>query len=86
MIKKYKNRHGEILSFNIKKDKSVEVTDFYQGSLRVGMNDDKVISMVDPSGGPYLQIGINLKYLLGDKVDIEIKTLGLKDGKIIING
>lgn len=54
----YHNRYGDAITFE-----HVGNEVFMRGGkwLRYGYDDDKTITMVDPSGGPYIELGNNLK-------------------------
>jgi hypothetical protein len=45
-------------------------------------SDRETIDMVDPSGGPYLAIGNNLKHFFGDKIDRIIDKIKIGEDKI----
>jgi hypothetical protein len=45
-------------------------------------SDTKTIDMVDPSGGPYLTVGSNLKYFFNDKVDRIVDKIKIGEDKI----
>lgn len=53
----YKNRYGSIYTFTPDKDKNV----IWEGDFdyhRYSYDDNNNITMVDPSGGPYLSVGM----------------------------
>ena len=45
-------------------------------------SDRETINMVDPSGGPYLTVGSNLKLFFGDTIDRIIKKIKVGEDKI----
>ena len=45
-------------------------------------SDRETIDMVDPSGGPYLAVGNNLKHFFGDKIDRIIDKIKIGEDKI----
>ena len=54
--KLFRNRYGDTMSFEKLDDKSI----LWRGSIshtRISVDDDGVITMVDPSGGPYIEKG-----------------------------
>ena len=56
---KYTNRYGDEYTFTILKDKDI----LWQGPfehLRFSKDDNENITMVDPSGGPYIEAGESL--------------------------
>ena len=59
-MKKYKNRYGDIFTFEVNERGNID----WKGNFeycRTGYNDNPDdITMVDPSGGPYIGIGDNM--------------------------
>ena len=52
--------------------------------MRYGIaDDDKTITMVDPSGGPYIELGNNLNafWPKGEYQDLIIESISLKNGE-----
>jgi hypothetical protein len=45
-------------------------------------SDRETIDMVDPSGGPYLTVGSNLKSFFGDKTDRIVEKIKVGEDKI----
>jgi hypothetical protein len=45
-------------------------------------SDRETIDMVDPSGGPYITVGSNLKYFFGDKIDRIVEKIKVGTDKI----
>jgi len=45
-------------------------------------SDTKTIDMIDPSGGPYITRGSNLKPFFGDKIDRIVKEIKIDEDKI----
>lgn len=74
---KFKNRYGDTVEFiKIKKntyefsvkDESGNPTQYW----RYGWDDDGIITMVDPSGGPYISIGTDINNLIPEHTDKEL--------------
>ncbi len=60
---KYTNRYGDEYTFTILKDKDI----LWQGPfehLRFSKDDNDNITMVDPSGGPYISKGDMLSHII----------------------
>lgn len=85
MTTTYINRYGDEIIFNQVSDKEIHVTGYNPAYLRQGregFNTDKII-MVDPSGGPYMSVGTNLKNYFNDKTDRIISEININENKII---
>lgn len=73
----YKNRYGDIFTFEVNERGNID----WKGNFeycRTGYNDNPADTiMVDPSGGPYIGIGDNMK-----QFDLEGKVNGFiwRDG------
>ena len=85
----YKNRYRDSIMFEIdeKNPKRVFMTGFNPLGLRVGFEESPDNpNMVDPSGGPYLTIGADLRMFYGkeDKAPMLITGFTVEDTKIII--
>lgn len=82
----YTNRHKDKIVFTHKGD-----TVTMEGGkwVRWSYDDDNVITMVDPSGGPYIELGNNLKefWPKGEYQDLIIKEIELDNytGTIIFH-
>jgi len=46
--------------------------------------DKNIISMFDPSGGPYIEINSNLKYYFNQKEDLIVKNIKVNDDHVIL--
>jgi len=44
--------------------------------------DKNIISMFDPSGGPYIEINSNLKYYFNQKEDLIVKNIKVNDDHV----
>ena len=65
------NRYGEKIVFDTLDDRTVKMSGYEPDFLRYGY-DSKGINMVDPSGGPYITLGMTVN---GQKiVSIRVET------------
>lgn len=73
-IATYTNRDGDKITFTHEGEK---VTMEGGHWLRWAYEDDGTITMVDPSGGPYIEVGDNLKmfWLKGEYQDLIIESI-----------
>jgi len=65
----YKNRYGDLYTFTWQSINLIK----WEGEFkyyRFSMSDDKKVTMVDPSGGPYIEIGTEM-----DRISPEFKGL-----------
>jgi hypothetical protein len=61
-MREYKNRYGDVFTF--KKDDDHNI--LWEGNFeysRWGITENNGIDMVDPSGGPYLSVGMSMDSL-----------------------
>ena len=78
----YINRYGDDIIFKQISDNQIEMIggDYY----RVGTNADGVVEFVDPSGGPFIRVGMDVgRYFMDGKIRV-IKEISLKDNKATI--
>jgi hypothetical protein len=78
----YYNRYNDKLVFK----QTDEETVVLEGAkyFRVGYDtDDKTIEFVDPSGGPYLNVGTNLRFIFQNFKDIYITKIDINKDVII---
>ncbi len=78
----YNNRYGDNIIFE-QIDNEIHMSGFNMEWIRVGYDDEKNITMVDPSGGPYLAISMNLGLYFNDKQNHIIESIEIKENKII---
>jgi hypothetical protein len=78
----YNNRYGDNIIFE-QIDNEIHMSGFNMEWIRVGYDDEKNITMVDPSGGPYLAISMNLGLYFNDKQNRIIESIEIKENKII---
>ena len=79
----YSNRYRDKYEF-IQED---EQTIRWEGPFkwcRYSMSEDKVVSMIDPSGGPYISIGTEMKYIAPEFDGMVVTALEMHDGHAII--
>jgi hypothetical protein len=85
----YHNRYGDEIIFE-QQDDTVTMTGYNPEWIRYALADDadgcnkaeEHVSMVDPSGGPYLTIGSDLSFFWGDKQPRIIKSIRLLKGQV----
>lgn len=78
----YINRYGDKIQFE-DKEYTVEMTGYFDLGMRYGFVDDpNVINMVDPSGGPYITLGTDLRLFFNDKKSRIVKAINIFPGVI----
>jgi hypothetical protein len=77
----YYNRYGDNITFEKTEDNKVIMTGYDSHCMRYVMHGDT--KMVDPSGGPYLAIGTNLKYYFDVKEDMIISDMMFNKDHIV---
>lgn len=80
---KYINRYGDEIIFKEINENQIEMIggQYY----RTGYNEDgKSIMFVDPSGGPFIQVGTDLGRYFGDGIKRVVKSIEPNE-KIIFN-
>jgi len=74
----YQNRYGDNIVFEKVDDNTVKMSGFKSEWCRWGWkNDPNVYTMVDPSGGPYISVGANLKHYFETKKDMIVESISL---------
>jgi hypothetical protein len=78
----YINRYGDEIIFKEINENQIQMLggDHY----RTGYEQDGTINFVDPSGGPFIQVGTDLGRYFGDGVKRVIKSIESNE-KIIFN-
>jgi hypothetical protein len=70
----YYNRQGDTVVFEKINDDTVKMSNF--DYYRTGFNTDgSSIEFIDPSGGPYIAVGMNLSNYFNTKEDMTIKAI-----------
>ena len=70
----YYNRYGDIIVFEKLDDNTIKMSGFEYS--RTGYNiDNETIEFIDPSGGPYIAVGMNLGNYFNTKKDMTIKAI-----------
>jgi hypothetical protein len=78
----YYNRYGDNIVFNKIDDNTVEMSGFEYS--RTGYNEDgTAIQFVDPAGGPFIAVGMNINRYFNVKSDMIIKSI-IWDKKTIL--
>jgi hypothetical protein len=79
---KYHNRYGDEIIFKEINENQIEMIggEYY----RTGYNKDGMIDFVDPSGGPFIQVGTELGRYFNDDQSRIVKSIIVEDKKIHI--
>jgi hypothetical protein len=79
---KYHNRYGDEIIFKEINENQIEMIggEYY----RTGYNEDGIIDFVDPSGGPFIQLGTELGRYFNDNQSRIVKSIIVEDKKIYI--
>ena len=60
-MSEYKNRYGDVFTFKQLDNSNIQWSGNFEYT-RIGFNDNPDdITMVDPSGGPYIPLGMDMK-------------------------
>jgi len=78
---KYTNRYGKVLTFH-QEGTLIRITGHESEHLRVFRDQEGGLRSVDPSGGPYLFVGLRLGALLEALEETEIVSISLTDSEI----
>ena len=78
----YINRYGDKITFQHINENQIQMLggEYY----RTGYNEDETIDFVDPSGGPFIQVGTDLGRYFDDGVKRVVKSIESNE-KIIFN-
>jgi hypothetical protein len=80
----YNNRYGDNIVFSEINENIIHMSGFNMDYMRYGWTkNENDIDMVDPSGGPYLTVGFNLKPYFEDNKNRFIKSIKIDTDKII---
>ena len=80
----YYNRYGDNRVFEKTENNTVEMSN--HNYLRIGYNEDgTAIEFVDPAGGPFIGVGMNIGTYFESKEKMIIESIELKDETIILN-
>lgn len=75
----YYNRYGDIIVFEKINSNTIKMSGFEYS--RTGYNtDNETIDFIDPSGGPYIGVGMNLNTYFNTKKDMIIKAIEFEPG------
>ena len=55
----YKNRYNDVFTFSKTEDGNILMEGPFE-YMRIGRSNENIITMIDPSGGPYLDEGMNM--------------------------
>jgi len=80
----YYNRYGDDIIFEEIGDE-IHMSGFNMEWMRYGWDDNNIITMIDPSGGPYTTINSNLGLYFGDKKKRLIESIKIdnENNKVI---
>ena len=78
----YYNRYGDNIIFE-QKDNEIHMSGFSLDYMRTSTDNNGNITMIDPAGGPYLNIGTNLGLYFNDKKSRIIESIEIKENKVI---
>jgi hypothetical protein len=80
----YYNRYGDNIVFEKKEDSKVEMSG--HNYLRSGYNKEgTAIEFVDPAGGPFIAVGMNIGTYFESKEKMVIESIEPKGETIILN-
>jgi hypothetical protein len=77
----FKNRYNELISLEQIDDNKVIMTGFDNSMMRYSWGENGYKS-IDPSGGPFIETGYNLKYYFDVKKDMFINDLSYNGNQI----
>jgi hypothetical protein len=84
MTHTYTNRYGDKINFELQEDKVI-VTGYNPDYVWYSADTEGELHSADPSGGPYLFVGMRLGTLIKDFKGIEVGSITSEPGKIILN-
>lgn len=79
----YLNRYRDKYEFTQEDEQTIR----WEGPFkwcRYSMSEDKVVSMIDPSGGPYISVGNTLRFIAPEFEKMKVTALEMHDGHAII--
>ena len=79
----YLNRYRDKYEFTQEDEQTIR----WEGPFkwcRYSVNEDKVVSMVDPSGGPYISVGNTLRFVAPEFEKLKVTALEMHDGHVTI--
>lgn len=79
----YLNRYRDKYEFTQEDEQTIR----WEGPFkycRFSMNEDKVVSMIDPSGGPFINVGDEMKYVAPEFDGLVVTALEMHDGHVTI--
>ena len=78
----YYNRYGDNIIFE-QIENEIHMSGFSLDYMRTSTDNNGNITMIDPAGGPYLNIGTNLGLYFNDKKSRIIESIEIKENKVI---
>lgn len=79
----YINRYKDIYEFTQEDEQTIR----WEGPFsycRFSMSKDEVVSMIDPSGGPYISVGDSLRFVAPEFEKLKVTALEMHDGHVTI--
>jgi hypothetical protein len=79
----YINRYKDIYEFTQEDEQTIR----WEGPFsycRYSITKDNVVSMIDPSGGPYISVGNTLRFVAPEFEKLKVTALEMNDGHVII--
>lgn len=74
----YQNRYGDNIIFEKIDNKTVKMSGYKPEWCRVGYSDTSTYNMIDPAGGPYIAVGMNLGHYFEIKENMIIESIDVK--------
>jgi hypothetical protein len=80
----YTNRYGDKITFDLQEDKVI-VTGYNPDYVWYSTDTEGELHSADPSGGPYLFVGMRLGTLIPELKGTEVSSISSEPKKIILN-
>jgi hypothetical protein len=78
----YQNRYGDNILFEKIDNKTVKMSGYNPKWCRTGYSDASTYNMIDPAGGPYIAVGMNLKHYFETKENMIIESINVKSDHV----
>ena len=79
----FKNRYGDMICFERIDTNYIKMTGYNPGSLRYAWGE-RFFKSVDPSGGPVITTGDNMKYYFDVEEDMYVNDISVNNGHILL--
>ena len=80
----YNNRYGDKITFDLQENKII-VTGYNPDYVWYSTDTEGELHSADPSGGPYLFVGMRLGTLIPELKGTEVGSISFEPKKIILN-